>query len=187
MSTRPDRTTGTARPGRRLRSGLVPVADAEAAGASVPAQRHGPAVGGWPAVDEGVGLTRAPWRALCPRRVLELREPSLHSLQRLPSGTSVALVTSSPLGRVRTRRRARRAGIVIQRELIVLPTTDVPLVVLDDTETAVRHFWTAVAAVPPGVTWAGPPATVALVLARWLPWRLTGVLAPGRVLVGSRR
>lgn len=141
----------------------------------------------WPAVDDGEGLHEAPWRALCPRRVLELRDPTLHTLRSLPPGTAVALVTDGPLNRVRLRRRARRSGVRIDRELVVVPTTTAPLVVLNNTEDAVRHFWDAVAAVPPGLTWASAPAGIALRLGRRAPWRWTGTLTPGCVLVGSRR
>jgi hypothetical protein len=141
----------------------------------------------WPAVDDGDGLHLAPWRALCPRRVLELRDPSAHTLRSLPPGTAVALVTDGPLKRIRVRRRARRCGVRIDRELVVVPTTTSPLVVLNNTEDAVRHFWDAVAAVPPGLTWASAPAGVALRLGRLAPWRWTGTLAPGCVLVGYRR
>jgi hypothetical protein len=150
-------------------------------------QRPGRAPEPWLSVDDGGGLAQAPWRALCPRRVLELRDPSLPALRHLPSGTSVALVSDGPLSRLRLRRRARQAGIRIDRELIVVPSTAAPLVVLDDTEEAVRHFWSSVAAVPPGFTWASGPASAVLMLGRLLPWRLTGACVPGRVLVGIRR
>jgi hypothetical protein len=145
------------------------------------------AAAAWPAVDDGRGLAEAPWRALCPRRVLELRDPALGTLQRLPSGTSVALLSDAPLSRRRLRHLARQAGIRVERELIVVPRTSSPIVVLDDTEESVRHFWASVAAVPPGLTWASAPASLALLAARRLPWRWTGALVPGRVLVGSRR
>ncbi|MEP7088463.1 MAG: hypothetical protein ABI776_00040 [Nocardioidaceae bacterium] len=141
----------------------------------------------WLAVDDGDGLVETPWRALCPRRVLELRDPSPRTLRTLPPGTEVALVSDRPFGSRHLRRRARRAGVVVSRELIVVPTTTSPLVVLDATEEAVGHFWSSVAAVPPGVTWASAPATVALLLARVLPWRWTTALVPGRVLVGTRQ
>ena len=90
------------------------------------------------------------------------------------------------MGPARLRSRARRAGIRIDRELIVLPTTASPIVVLDNSEAAVQHFWSSVAAVPPGVTWAGAPASLALLLARRAPWRLTAAVAPGRVMIGCR-
>jgi hypothetical protein len=119
--------------------------------------------------------------------VLELHDPGLASLRQLPTGTSVALISGTPWARFRLRRRAHRAGIRIDRELIVLPSTASPVVVLDNSETAVRHFWSTVAAVPPGVTWANAPASLLLLLTRRLPWRLTGAIAPCRVMIGSRR
>ena len=142
-------------------------------------RQEGPGAGG--------GLNEAPWRALCPRGVVELRNPAASTLQRLASGTPVALVCDSHLARFRVRRRARRAGIRVVRELVVVPSTSSPIVVLDETQAAVRHFWTSVAAVPPGLTRASAPATLALRIARVLPWRCTGLLAPGRVVVGVRR
>jgi hypothetical protein len=140
----------------------------------------------WLDIDDGHRLAQAPWRALCPHRVLELREPTLSILRDLPAGTDVALLSDSYLGGARLRRRAEKAGIRIDRELIVVPSMSSPLVVLDNVESAVRHFWSAVAAVPPGLTWGSAPASVALRVARSVPWRCTGLLSPGRVLVGSR-
>jgi hypothetical protein len=138
-------------------------------------------------VEHGHGLRLSPWRTLCPSHVLEFRDPDVLSLQRLPSGTSVALVTDRWLSRSRLRRRARLAGVTIERELIVVPTTTSPVMVVDDERTAVRHFWGSVAAAPPGVTWAHAPLTAVLLGMRTLPWRWTGAVAPGRVLVGRRR
>jgi hypothetical protein len=133
------------------------------------------------------GLRSSPWRALCPSHVLEMRDPDLLTLQRLPSGTAVALVSDRWLSRGRLRRRARLAGVRIERELVVVPTTRSPIMVLDDEPLAVRHFWTSVAAVPPGVTRAHGPLSAVLLAMRVVPWRWTGAVAPGRVLVGSRR
>jgi hypothetical protein len=138
-------------------------------------------------VEDGVGLTTAPWRTLCPQRVLELHDPDLSSLRQLPPGTSVALVTDRLFGRARMALRARLAGIEVQRSLVVLPSISSPLAVLDDNRSAVRHFWAVVAAVPPGVTWAHAPASLVLTAVRRLPWQLTGAIAPGRVLIGCRR
>jgi hypothetical protein len=167
-------------PGSIPMSGPVPV-PAQRAPAHDEAGRHDDDA------DPGGGLSQAPWRALCPRGVVELRNPTASTLQRLASGTPVALVCESHLARVRVRRRARRAGIRVVRELVVVPSTSSPIVLLDETRAAVRHFWTSVAAVPPGLTRASAPATLALRLARVLPWRCTGLVAPGRVIVGVRR
>ncbi len=140
-----------------------------------------------PGPEHPARLSAAPWQVLGPRPMVELRDPSVDVLTRLRSGTSVALVTDRPGGRRRLRRDARRAGVRIDRELIVLPSTRHAQVVLDDDPAAVRHFWTSVAAVPPGVARLAGPAGVVLRVARRLPWRWTGAVAPGRVLIGSRR
>lgn len=132
-------------------------------------------------------LAEAPWRAFCPTQVVELRDPDLQTLQRLRWGTPVVLLTDTPFSRRRLRRLARRAGVCIDRELIAVPSTAASLVLVDDDESAVRHFWTSVATVPPGLTRSSAPATLLLLLVRVLPWGLTGAVAPGRVLIGRRR
>jgi hypothetical protein len=160
----------------------VPPARVDTLPARRPAPERSPVV-----VEDGRGLRRSPWRTLCPRHVLEFRDPDVLLLQRLPPGTSVALVADHWLSRYRLRRRAARAGVSIERELIVVPSTSAPLMVLDDERSAVRHFWTSVAAAPPGVAWAHGPLSVLLLGMRALPWSWTGAVAPGRVLVGRRR
>ena len=171
MSRRPDRRTPP-----------VPPARVDTLPARRPTRGPSPVV-----VEHGRGLRRSPWRTLCPRHVLEFRDPDVRELQRLPSGTAVALVADRWMSRRRLRRRAALAGVVVERELIVVPSTTSPLMVLDDDRTAVRHFWAAVAAAPPGVTWAHGPLSLVLLGMRALPWTWTGAVAPGRVLVGSRR
>ena len=108
------------------------------------------------------------------------------AVRRLPGGTPVALLDSRPASRLRLRRIARKLPITIERELIVLPTPGRPIVVLDDTPDAVRHFWRSVAAVPPGLAAALLPATLLLRAARAMPWTWTGAFAPGRVLLGTK-
>lgn len=134
-----------------------------------------------------LNLAEAPWRALCPTPVVELRDPDRQTLRDLPCGTPVVLLTDVAFSRLRLRLLARRAGIRIDRELIAVPSTSASLVLVDDSKSAVRHFWAAVATVPPGLTRSSAPATLLVTLARKLPWRLTGAVAPGRVLIGRRR
>ena len=91
-----------------------------------------------------------------------------------------------PFSRRRLRRLARGLGVVVEREFVVLPSLGRPMVVIDDVEEAVRHFWTAVATVPPGLAFTALPASALLGLARIAPWRWTGAVAPGRVVIGRR-
>src|SRR5215203_5055429 len=94
----------------------------------------------------------APWLVLCPVGTREVHvQHGWHAVRALPAGTPVVLVDSRAASRGRLRRIARRLPITVERELIVLPTAGHPVVVLDDTRDAVRHFWRSVAAVPPGV------------------------------------
>lgn len=132
------------------------------------------------------GLAVAPWLVLCDEDAVEIRDPRVEDVRRVASGTTVVLVCDEPLSRWRLRRLAARAGMAIERELVAVPSTRSPVVLLDEAESAVTHFWSDVITVPPGLTLTSVPASVALRLARMLPWRWTGALAPGRVVIGRR-
>ncbi len=115
-----------------------------------------------------------------------LRDPEPDRVRRTPPGRPVVLVTDRPVGRRRLRRTARRAGVTVERELLVLPGTRHALVSVDEDPTAIRHLWDAVAAVPPGLTWATLPASALVIVAGRLPWRWSGALLGGHVLIGRR-
>jgi hypothetical protein len=121
---------------------------------------------------------------LAPADALVLGPRSLRSAPRPTPGRSVVLVTSRPFARRHLRRAAARAGIVTDRELIVLPSTRSPLVVLDDDDECIALFWTAVAMVPPGLTRALGPATLLLRAMKTAPPDLTRRLATSRILIG---
>jgi hypothetical protein len=105
---------------------------------------------------------------------------------QLPAELPVVLMDQRPFSRRRLRRVARDLGVVLEREFVVLPTIERPMVVIDDVEPAIRHFWTAVATVPPGLAFTAVPASALLGLARRAPWRWTGAITPGRVVIGRR-
>jgi hypothetical protein len=130
------------------------------------------------------GLAGSPWRVLGPPAMVELRRPRARSVRRLPPGSSVCLVTDTPLARWRLRRLARRTGLVVERELVAVPSTRAPLVLIDDLEGPIDRFWQSTATVPPGMARAALAAHLALVVARRMPWTWTGSLAPGRVVIG---
>jgi hypothetical protein len=131
----------------------------------------------------------SPWLTLCPAGTVEIdaRDGRGAIAGHLPADTPVVLVDDRPFSRRRLRRLADRLSVVIERELIVLPTVGRPIILVDDTEAAVRHFWTAIATVPPGMAFTALPATVMLGLARSLPWGWTGAAAPGRAIIGRQR
>jgi hypothetical protein len=140
-----------------------------------------------PAAEEASPQRAAPWLVFCPVGTAEIHvRHGWRAVRGLPARTPVVLVDSRPASRGRLRRIARKLSITVERELIVLPTASNPIVVLDDTRDAVRHFWRSVAAVPPGLAAASLPATLLLRAALALPWTWTGAIAPGRVLLGTR-
>lgn len=129
----------------------------------------------------------APWRALCPASARLLRNPSAEQVRRAGRGERLILVSDRLLGRARLRRAARRGGLVVEREMLVLPGTRRALVTVDEDSAAIRMLWENVAAVPPGLTWAALPASAAVRLARRVPWQWTGAVIGGHVLIGRRQ
>src|SRR5690242_6193550 len=69
----------------------------------------------------------APWLALCPPATV-LRDPTPYRARGGEPGSQVVLASDRPFGRRRLRRTARLAGLVVERELLVLPGTRQPLV-----------------------------------------------------------
>lgn len=118
--------------------------------------------------------------------MVEIQRPRLGVVRRLPAGTTLCLVLDAPGSRRRLRRLARRAGLEIDRELLVLPRTSAPVVVLDDSAAPVDRLWQHVATVPPGVTRGWLLATVAVQLFRRMPWQWTGAIVPGRVVIARK-
>jgi hypothetical protein len=135
-----------------------------------------------------MSIPAPPWLTLCPFGTLELDSRSIDvgTADQLDPHWPVVLIDQRPFSRRRLRRLARTLSIEVEREFIVLPTLRRPLLLIDDTEAAVRHFWSAIATVPPGLALTALPATALLALARFLPWSWTGGIAPGRALVGRR-
>ncbi|TDU83935.1 hypothetical protein EV138_6399 [Kribbella voronezhensis] len=132
-------------------------------------------------------LATSPWMTLCPPGTLEIDVRTDDAVvAELEPGLPVLLVDQRPFSRRRLRRLARRLALEIEREVIVLPTLHRPVVLVDDTEPSVRHFWTTIATVPPGLALSALPASALIGLARLLPWSWTGATAPGRVLLGRR-
>lgn len=136
----------------------------------------------------GTRLTTSPWMTLCPLGTFEIDARSIDAgtADQLKPDLPVVLIDQRPFSRRRLQRLARTLSIEVEREFIVLPTLRHPLMLVDDTEAAVRYFWSAIATVPPGLAFTALPASALLAVARKLPWSWTGAAAPGRALVGRR-
>jgi len=131
-------------------------------------------------------LALRPWLALCPPDVVVVDGFDRRALTALGSGTRVAIRVDAPGSRARLHALARATGVYVERELIAVPNTRHPIVLVDDDESAVRFLWDGLATVPPGLCRTVPLAALALRAARSAPWEWTGAIAPGRILVGVR-
>jgi hypothetical protein len=139
--------------------------------------------------DHTVGSAPAAvWAPLCPPGTVTVSwTEAAGVLPLLAPGTQVAIVADRPFLRRAVRRRCDRAGVRVERELVALPSGSRPLVLFDDHPQTVSAFWDTVATVPPARGWITALGTLALVLGARAPWRWTGALAPGRVVLGVRR
>jgi len=96
----------------------------------------------------------------------------------------VVLCDDRPGSRFRCRSLARRAGLRVEREFIVLPTMARPWYVVEDAPESLAWFASTVLTVPPGARLQRAAALAVTALGLLVP-RL-GWLAPARIVVGSR-
>lgn len=129
-------------------------------------------------------LAISPWLALGPPGMLELRRPKGWEVRFVDSGIWLCLVEDRLFARRRLSRVVRLSDLEVERELVAVPTARRPLVLVDDHESAVRQFWNDIATVPPGLARTALPAAGLLRIARLLPWRWTGAITPGRIVIG---
>lgn len=110
----------------------------------------------------------------------------LRQIAGLPSQAWVAIVDDRPFSRLRLRRLARRCGLVIERELIVLRTVGAAVAVVED---AHPHAATRVpfSSAPFLVGGGALTPVLPIWLVRMLPWSWTRWLASDRVLLARRR
>lgn len=128
----------------------------------------------------GAVRLEASWRSMA-------RGAEAGRARALASGTPVALWASGPLARLRGRSLARRAGLVVEREYVVLPTASNPTFYVEDSPTAMGWFTSRVLTPPPGLAVGTGMVGVALAAVRALaPSSLLGALAPSRLAIGYR-
>jgi hypothetical protein len=113
----------------------------------------------------------------------------LRQVGTLPSHARVGIIDDRPLSRLRLRRLARRWNLLVERELILAPSVDAPVAVLEDTEWAVRRYWRTVPASSARQTFgaSGLISVLPISLVRSLPWSWTGLMSPHRILLARLR
>jgi hypothetical protein len=142
-------------------------------------------------VDELRSQRVPPWAVFVPPDATSIEaraqrvEECLRQIAALAPDSWVSIVDDGPLGRWRLRRLAKRSGLVIERELVVLPAVDTTVIVED----ATRTRWRAPGGQVISPFAGGLPADlpVALWPARWLrsAWRRRWTAE--RLLLARRR
>jgi hypothetical protein len=106
----------------------------------------------------------------------------------LASGSRVVLSDDRPGSRIRLRRKAARLGLQISAEYVVLPSWRRAAFVVEDHPTTLAWLWATLATIPPGVSRGSLLAEAAVRGGRHrLVLAMAGSLAPGRVVIASRR
>lgn len=124
-----------------------------------------------------------PWRYVMGVDTVVVDVGERWRLDTVPIGGAVALLDARVGSRGRCRRAARRAGVALDREYVVVPTLGRPLFLAQDEARSLRWLIATQLAAPPGwPSFAG----LALPIVRLVPTRWIGLLVPGRVVVGRR-
>jgi hypothetical protein len=109
------------------------------------------------------------------------RRAAVAEVRALPARTRVALV-----GGRRLRRVARRAGLRIDVEYVVLPSLAAPVAITQIADEALRWTTSTVLTVPSGITRWHAPVWYAIRVVRAFPRLLGWVPAGDRIMVGAR-
>lgn len=108
------------------------------------------------------------------------------TMRALPAGTPVVLAATAPGAFRRCRTFASNAGIEPEREYLAFPSASAPAYLVEDAPAPVRVFVETVLVIPPGTVFSTPIGIGLSVLRAVAPWRLTRMIAPGRIVVGRR-
>lgn len=134
------------------------------------------------------------WRVVSPAGAVRVdlersaakRQGAARTMRDLPAGTPVVLAATAPGAFRRCRTFASNAGIEPEREYLAFPSASAPAYLVEDAPAPVRVFVKAVLVIPPGTVFSTPIGIVLSLLRAVAPWRLTRMIAPGRILVGRR-
>jgi hypothetical protein len=109
------------------------------------------------------------------------------SVRELPPATPVVLRASAPAAIARCRRFAAEAGIEVEREYLAFPSASAPAFLVEDAAQTIGVFVETALVTPPRTPFSTPIEACLGALRALRPWRLMRRIAPGRVVVGSRR
>lgn len=109
------------------------------------------------------------------------------AIPQLSPGEHLVLIDGRRLSARRLRQLALDAGLVVDRELVVLPDLNEPAFVVEDAVESMGWFWNSFATVPPGRARGSLLITATTRLGRHRPlvgW--VGRLVPGRMVIAHR-
>ena len=118
-------------------------------------------------------------------RPRKARQALSSDLRDLPPGSDVVILDQSPASRWRVKRYAARAGVVLERGYVAVPSLNRPLVLVQDRPNPLAHFVNEVMAVPPKPRRTRLLVAALLRLTSGRHW-LLGACAPARISVGRR-
>ncbi|GAA2148975.1 hypothetical protein FHX52_2772 [Humibacillus xanthopallidus] len=108
-------------------------------------------------------------------------------LPSVPSPGVVVVIDERPLGRARARRVARERGIVVDRELLALPTTSGATFIAEDAPESLGWLWHSFVTVPPGRSRGAAGLSLIARSSRGSALlRVVGRLVGTRLLIGHR-
>jgi hypothetical protein len=137
------------------------------------------------ALDAALALLVPRWTPVV--HVHGTRPASGRAIPQLLPGEQLVLIDGRRLSARRLRQLALDAGLVVDRELVVLPDLSTAAFVVEDAVESMGWFWNAFATVPPGRTRGSLLITVTTRLGRHRPlvgW--VGRLVPGRMVIAHR-
>ncbi len=114
------------------------------------------------------------------------RRRASRTVRELQAGTPIVVCVRGPGAMRRCRRFASGAGIELDREYLAFPSVRSPAYLVEAAPAPVHFFIETVLVTPPRMRCAGLIEACVTAVRSLSPQRLIRLLAPGRVVVGSR-
>jgi hypothetical protein len=119
-------------------------------------------------------------------RSVAKRRLATESVRELSNGTSIVLCARAPGAKQRCRRFASRAGIELDREYLAFPSVRSPAYLVEDAPTTGGFFVGTILVAPPRIRFATLMEGGLAALRALSSQRLIRLVAPGRIVVGTR-
>lgn len=119
-------------------------------------------------------------------RSVAKRRRAIRTIRELQAGTPIVVCVRGPGAMRRCRRFASRAGIEVDREYLAFPSVRSPAYLVEAAPAPVHFFIETVLVTPPRMRFAALIEACVAAVRSLSPQRVIRLLAPGRVVVGTR-